>query len=190
MRGVISRADLVGGHLCPAGLAGQRADEHRVARQLGRQRHSLPVVPSVGRAQQDRRLAHNPALLAVEGDGVEAVVEACTQQTGSSQHVLNGTQRCNNVSPCSRSSALDMQVACMCQPSTPHRAELVQIAASYLTEAAALRTCQSLRIPHLANAITALSEGNRLQSYTSIAVWIAEICAPSMPFCTSAILPA
>ena len=72
----------VGRHLGLPRLAGQGLDEDGGARQLGRQRHPLPVGPAVGGVQQDRGLAHDPALVAVERDGVEPVVEALVLQGG------------------------------------------------------------------------------------------------------------
>lgn len=68
---------LVCGHLSAARLSGERSDEDWVARQLGGEGDALPIVTAVCRVQQDGRLAHYPALLAIERDGVEAVVEAC-----------------------------------------------------------------------------------------------------------------
>ena len=45
-----------------------------------RQRDALPALAAVGGVQQDGGLAHDPALVAVEGDGVEAEVEALVLQ--------------------------------------------------------------------------------------------------------------
>eukprot|EP00983_Pelagomonas_calceolata_P039346 1137150-Pelagomonas_calceolata.AAC.6 len=49
---------------------------HAPTWELGTQRHALPVLAAVRGVQQDGRLAHNPALIPIEVDGVEAVVEA------------------------------------------------------------------------------------------------------------------
>jgi hypothetical protein len=70
-------ANLVGGHLRAPGLARQGSDEHGVAGELGGQGNALPVVSAVSSVQQDGGLAHYPALLAIERDGVEPIVEAC-----------------------------------------------------------------------------------------------------------------
>lgn len=47
-----------------------------------RQRDALPALAAIGGVQQDGGLAHDPALVAVEGDGVEAEVEALVLRGG------------------------------------------------------------------------------------------------------------
>lgn len=47
-----------------------------------RQRDALPALATVSGVQQDGGLAHDPALVTVEGDGVEAEVEALVLKEG------------------------------------------------------------------------------------------------------------
>ena len=75
------RSHLVSGHLCAAALPWQGHDEDGISRELRREGHALPILACVRRVQQDGGLAADPALLPVEGDGVEAVVEACPYST-------------------------------------------------------------------------------------------------------------
>jgi hypothetical protein len=43
-----------------------------LTRQLGTERDALPALASITGVEQDCWLAHNPALITTEGDGVEA----------------------------------------------------------------------------------------------------------------------
>lgn len=47
---------------------------------LTRQWHPLPALATIGGVQQDGGLAHDPPLVAIEGDGIEAEVEALVLQ--------------------------------------------------------------------------------------------------------------
>lgn len=81
-----------------------------------RQGDALPALAAVGGVQQDGGLAHDPALVAVEGDGVEAEVEALVlrrqagrrrsssgrQEGGPGGRRMVAVQRPPETSPCRR----------------------------------------------------------------------------------------
>ena len=68
--------DLICDHLGLALLALVGGDDDWVAWQLGGEGDPLPVGTTVFCVQQNGGPAHNPALRAVEANGVESVVEA------------------------------------------------------------------------------------------------------------------
>lgn len=77
VRGVVGDVDGagVGDHLGGA-LAGPGKNADGRAWELGGERDAVPAGAAIRGVEQDGGLADNPALLAREGDGVEAVVEA------------------------------------------------------------------------------------------------------------------
>ena len=75
--------DLVCGHFHTALVPWQGHHEDRVAGELGREGHALPVLARIRGVQQDGGLATDPALPPIEGYGVEAVVEPCMMATRS-----------------------------------------------------------------------------------------------------------
>ena len=96
--------DLVCGHFHTALLSWQGHNKDGVARQLCRKGHTLPILAGICCVQQDGRLAADPALLPIEGYGVEAVIETCM--------IVLTSQACN-LGACACSDTVGNQQAAM-----------------------------------------------------------------------------
>lgn len=78
---------LISCHLCLTSLARQRVHQYGVAWQLSRQWNSFPVCPTICGVQQNGRPAYNPALIPIEADRVETIIEPLILCSSNSSRV-------------------------------------------------------------------------------------------------------